>query len=66
MDSRAVNKFEASLTDDPRVIIYDRHMFIDKPQICMEKAVRGCLRCLSLTRSTKAERVPNSPMGHLN
>jgi hypothetical protein len=27
-DSRIVNKFEASLTDDARVIIYDRHMFI--------------------------------------
>ncbi len=27
-DSRVVNKFEASLTDDARVIIYDRYMFI--------------------------------------
>ncbi len=27
-DSRVVNKLEASLTDDTRVIIYDRHMFI--------------------------------------
>ncbi len=27
-DSRVVNKLEASLTDDDRVIIYDRHMFI--------------------------------------
>ncbi len=27
-DSRAVNKLDASLTDDARVIIYDRHMFI--------------------------------------
>jgi hypothetical protein len=27
-DSRAVNKLEASLTDDTRVVIYDRHMFI--------------------------------------
>jgi hypothetical protein len=27
-DSRVVNKLEASLTDDARVIIYDRHMFI--------------------------------------
>jgi hypothetical protein len=23
-----INKFGASLADDPRVIIYDRHMFI--------------------------------------
>jgi hypothetical protein len=27
-DSRAVNKLEASLTDDTRVIIYNRQMFI--------------------------------------
>ncbi len=27
-DSRVINKLEASLTDDARVIIYDRHMFI--------------------------------------
>ncbi len=27
-DSRVVNKLEASLTDDARVIIYDRQMFI--------------------------------------
>ncbi len=27
-DSRVVNKLETSLTDDARVIIYDRHMFI--------------------------------------
>jgi hypothetical protein len=27
-DSRVFNKLEASLTDDARVVIYDRHMFI--------------------------------------
>jgi hypothetical protein len=27
-DSRVINKLEASLTDNDRVIIYDRHMFI--------------------------------------
>jgi hypothetical protein len=27
-DSRVVNKLEASLTDNARVVIYDRHMFI--------------------------------------
>ncbi len=27
-NSRVVNKLEASLTDDARVIIYDHHMFI--------------------------------------
>jgi len=27
-DSSIVNKFAASLTDDSRVVIYDRHMII--------------------------------------
>ncbi len=27
-DSRVVTKLETSLTDDARVVIYDRHMFI--------------------------------------
>jgi hypothetical protein len=27
-DSRVINMLEASLTDDARVVIYDRHMFI--------------------------------------
>ncbi len=27
-DSRVINKLEASLTDDARVIIYNHHMFI--------------------------------------
>jgi hypothetical protein len=27
-DSRVVNTLEASTTDDDRVVIYDRHMFI--------------------------------------
>ncbi len=29
-NSRVVNKIEASLTNDAKVIIYDRHMFIVK------------------------------------
>jgi hypothetical protein len=27
-DSRVVNKLEASLTDNARLIIYDHHMFV--------------------------------------
>jgi hypothetical protein len=27
-DSRVINKLETSLTDNNRVVIYDRHMFI--------------------------------------
>ncbi len=27
-DARIVNKLDASLTDNARVVIYDRHMFI--------------------------------------
>ncbi len=33
-DSRVVNKLEASLTDDARIIIYDRHMFIVQATGC--------------------------------
>jgi hypothetical protein len=29
-DSSIINKFETSLTDDARVIIYNRHMFIEQ------------------------------------
>ncbi len=29
-NSRVVNKLETSLTDNPRVIIYDHHMFIEQ------------------------------------
>ncbi len=32
-DSRIVKKLESSLTDDARVIIYDRHMFIVKATV---------------------------------
>jgi hypothetical protein len=35
-DSRVVNKIEALLTDDARVVIYDHHMFI-------VQATSGCL-----------------------
>ncbi len=28
VDSRVITKLEISLTDDARVVIYDRHMFI--------------------------------------
>jgi hypothetical protein len=30
-DSSVINKFEASLTDDARVVIYDRHIFMVRP-----------------------------------
>ncbi len=34
-DSRVVNKLEASLTGDARVVIYDRHMFIVQAIDCI-------------------------------
>ncbi len=34
-DSRVINKFWISLTDDARVVIYDRHMFL-------VEATEGC------------------------
>ncbi len=37
-DSRVINKLEASLTDDARVVIYDRHMFIVQATgVCLTK-----------------------------
>jgi hypothetical protein len=35
-DYRVVNKFEASLTDDAGVVIYDRHIFIVQATECIE------------------------------
>ncbi len=29
-DSRVINKLETLLTDDARVLIYDRHVFIEQ------------------------------------
>ncbi len=42
-DSRVVNKLEASLTDDTRVVIYNRHMFIVQATdyFVMPSATRG-------------------------
>ncbi len=34
-DSRVINKLEASLTDDAKVVIYDRHMFIVQATACL-------------------------------
>ncbi len=55
-DSRVVNKLEASLTDNARVVIYDRHMFIVKAtglhlkhsNFWASADVSACLLCLSL------------------
>ncbi len=41
-DSRVVNKLEASLTDDTRVIIYDRHMFIVQAKGLKAETHFGC------------------------
>jgi hypothetical protein len=36
-DFRVVSKLEASLTDDARVVIYDRHMFIVQAiEVCLQ------------------------------
>ncbi len=42
-DSKVVNKLEASLTDDARVVIYDRHMFIVKPAVAGATANSLCV-----------------------
>jgi hypothetical protein len=36
-DSRVIKKLEASLTDDARVVIYDRHMFRAQATGCLVK-----------------------------
>jgi hypothetical protein len=36
-DSRVVNKLEASFTDDARVVIYNRHMFIVQATSLIQK-----------------------------
>ncbi len=40
VDSRIVNKLEASLTDDDRVIIYDRYMFIVQATVMVTYGLR--------------------------
>jgi hypothetical protein len=42
-DSRVVNKLEASLTDDTRVVIYDRDMFIVQSTRALVKHFFICL-----------------------
>ncbi len=40
MTTGIISKFEASLTDDTRIVIYDHHMFIEQAtdwkQICVK------------------------------
>jgi hypothetical protein len=43
VDSRVVSKFEASLTDNPRVVIYDRHMFIVQATGVIPTSKLNCL-----------------------
>ncbi len=38
-DSRVVNKLEASLTDDARVVISDHHMFIVETTGCGKRKI---------------------------
>jgi hypothetical protein len=42
-DPRVINKLEASLTDDIRVVIYDRHMFIVQATVRHAKRVSEVL-----------------------
>ncbi len=49
-DARVVNKLEASLTDNARVIIYNRHKFIVQATArirhqCRKTIVLSCHRC---------------------
>jgi hypothetical protein len=48
-DSRVVNKLEASLTDDARVVIYDRHIFIVQATDCTLMNLSSTLGVMSST-----------------
>ncbi len=51
-DARIINKLDASLTDDSRVVIYDHHMFIVQATAWMKKGLfehKFALAFISLT-----------------
>jgi hypothetical protein len=39
--ARVINKLEASLNDDARVVIYDRHMFIAQATESMDNDIQS-------------------------
>ncbi len=49
-NSRFINKLDASLTDDTRVIIYDRHMFIEQVTVFILRGAPTFNEALSTTR----------------
>ncbi len=58
-NSRVVNKLEASLTDDTRVVIYDRHMFIVQATGSMKDNRRKPKSCLGQVFNFKLSRFVN-------
>jgi hypothetical protein len=63
-DSRVVNKLEASLTDNARVIIYNHHMFIvQAPESCSALAslinIRLGWKCSELFGFDMSHKVDN-------
>ncbi len=65
-DSRVVNKLEASLTDDARVVIYDRHMFIVQELSLMEHQWRQkCLMALVPEEAFRFRRSGRKTLGSL-
>jgi hypothetical protein len=48
-DTNVVNKFESSLTDDTRVVIYDRHMFLVHATVLSGTDLVASLETLHLT-----------------
>jgi hypothetical protein len=59
-ESRVINKLEASLTDDARVVIYDRHMFIVQATVETQNKVRRFKMKVSVFRLCWALLVNNS------
>jgi hypothetical protein len=71
-DSRVINKLEASLTDDARVVIYDHYMFIVQATVSKEtkvlyhwSQVRIRLECQRLLEDNRHLREQTSRWEHL-
>ncbi len=74
-DSRVVNKLEASLTDNARVIIYNRSMFIVQATgltalldclLCFVPATIACFSMWFFAAATNTTNINNKMIGTLH
>ncbi len=52
-NARIVNKLDALLTDDARIVIYDRHMFIVQTTVLPGTNTVGYMTPVSVTKKKK-------------